>query len=633
MNERRLYDFGRFRLDGAERVLLRDGQPVALPPKDLETLLVLVENRGHIVEKEELMRRVWPDAFVEEGNLARRISNLRSVLGEDAEGRPFIDTVPKRGYRFVAAVVEGNGRGSAVAAGLAGEIPATVPAPVATERSSPRTKLAGGGLLLGVLLAVLIGTIAAFRYWRGALPPAPHRVMVAILPVDNMSGSAEYDYVTDGITEEIISQLGQVNPERLGVIARTSSMAYKGTRKRVDEIGRELGAEYLLESSFRGSIEHMRITAQLIRVKDQTHVWAQNYDRDLRDIVLLEQEIAQAIAGEVELKLAPPRTAHSEASSPVGAEAYLLYLKGRQAWNTRSQEGLRQSLTYFKQAAEREPAFARAHAGVADALNIMLFYGFISGKDVIHEARQAAEEAIRIDDSLPEGHAALGYVSFVFLQEWERADREFQRAVALGPNYAPAHHWYALYLAAMGRRDASFREIQAAQELDPVSPIMNSASAYVHYFARDYDAATAKCQESLAHDPNFAVAHVVLGAIYEAQHRPKDALLEYQTVVTLRGPQASAFYRAQLARGLALSGKSEEARKVLGELGDPQWNLAQVALAEAALGEKGKALDLLESAALRDDFSLTWLKVDPLFDSLRSEARFQALLARRKFPE
>jgi TolB-like protein/DNA-binding winged helix-turn-helix (wHTH) protein/Tfp pilus assembly protein PilF len=632
MNERRLYDFGRFRLDGAERVLLRNGQPVALPPKDLETLLVLVENRGHIVEKEELMRRVWPDTFVEEGNLARRISNLRSVLGEDAEGRQFIDTVPKRGYRFVANVAEGNGRAT-VERQVATETARLVPAAAGQSWVSPQRKALAGGLLLAILVGVLILTIVGFGYWRAVPPVALHRVMVAILPVDNMSGSAEYDYVTDGITEEIISQLGQVNPEQLGVIARTSSMAYKGTRKRADEIGRELGAEYLLESSFRGSIEHMRITAQLIRAKDQTHVWAQNYDRDLRDIVSLEEEIAQAIAGEVELKLAPPRSIHSEASAPVGAEAYLLYLKGRQAWNTRSREGLRQSLTYFKQAAEKEPAFARAHAGVADALNIMLFYGFVSGKEVIREARQAAAEAVRLDDSLPDGHAALGYVNFVFLHDWPTADREFQRATALGPNYVPAHHWYALYLAAMGRREASFKEMQAAKELDPVSPIMNSANAYVHYFARDYDAAAAACSESLAHDPNFAVAHLVLGSVYEAQHRTAESLKEYQTVVALRGPQAGAFYRAQVARALALAGKPDEASKTLRELGDPQWNLAQVALVEAALGERDKALGLLEDAARRDDIALTWMKVDPVFDPLRNEPRFQALLTGLKFPE
>lgn len=629
MNEGRLYDFGRFRLDGTERVLLRDGQPVALPPKDLETLLVLVENRGHIVEKEELLRRVWPDSFVEEGNLPRRISNLRSVLGEDAEGRQFIDTVPKRGYRFVATVKESNGHATAKPPAATDQDVKSSSVPVVLPAESRKGRL----LLASFGVVLLAGVVLAFRYLRPVPSTAPHRLMVAIMPVDNMSGSFEYDYVTDGITEEIISQLGQINPGKLGVIARTSSMAYKGSHKRVDEIGRELGAEYLLESSFRGSVQHMRITAQLIRVKDQTHVWAQNYDRDLRDIVFLEQEIAVAIAGEVELKLAPPGTTHSEATSPVSAEAYLLYLKGRQAWNTRTQEGLRQSLTYFRQAIEKEPTFARAHAGLADALNILLFYGFVSGKEVIKESHLAAQEAVRLDDSLPDGHAALGYVNFIFLHQWDTADMEFRRAVALGPNYAPAHHWYALYLAAVGRRDESFREIRAAAELDPVSSTVGSAQGYVHYFARDYQPATVECQKAIARDPSSAVAHLVLGSIYEAQSRPNEALQEYQTVVALRGgSQAGAFYRAQVARALALSGKSDEARRILQDLGEPEWHLAQIAMVYAALGQREEALTLLERAMLRDDITFTWLKVDPMFDSLRGEPRFQALMKRMQFP-
>src|SRR5215475_129919 len=330
MDSKGSYEFGRFRLQAAERVLLRDGQPIALPPKDIETLLVLIENRGHIVEKEELLKRVWPDVFVEEGNVARRISNLRSILGADPEGRQYIDTVPKRGYRFNAEVLEIQGNGARPqSAGLAeriNELPESVPSYKQSIFSGRRVGV------FALVLASLVLLAFGIRLYRPA-PVGARRVMVAIMPVDNMSGRPDYDYVTDGMTEEIISQLGQVNPDQLGVIARTSSMAYKGSHKRVDEIGHELGAEYLLESSFRGSIEHIRITAQLIRVKDQSHIWAQNYDRDIRDIVSLEEEIAQSIAGEIELKLAPPKGAHSEASSPVGAEAYLLYLKGRQAWN------------------------------------------------------------------------------------------------------------------------------------------------------------------------------------------------------------------------------------------------------------------------------------------------------------
>lgn len=615
------YSFGPFVLDPVEKRLLRDGNPLALPPKALETLLALVEHRGHVMEKGELLERVWPDTFVEEATLTQNIFTLRKALGDSPNGHEYIETVPKRGYRFVAAVKAMQGQEVSTAAR-----PATL-------RAMPQRRL------LWIAVPFLVATVSLGIYLRGrahrpVTSPALGKVMLAVLPFENFSGDPMQEYFSDGLTEEMISQLSRVNPERLGVIARTSAMQYKSTTKSASQIGHELGVDYVLESSIRREGDRVRITTQLVRVSDQTHLWSQSYDRDAHEILPLESEVAQAIAQEIEINLSPKEEARLAGGRAVDPEAYELYLKGRYEWNKRSQEGLKRGLEYFQQAINLEPTYALAYSGVADSYLALSSNGFLPGTEGDPKAKAAALKALELDETSAQAHTSLAQVLFDYSRDPEAALREFQAAIKLNPNYPLAHFWYSSRLAEMGRHEEAVREIEHARRLDPLSSRVNAGIAYVFYLGREYDRAIAEARKALELEPNDYLAHEMLASAYIEKGMSKEAVAESQKRQSMVPPDPEAL--AGLACSYAAAGNREEALRILGKLRlqSKVKYISPFYIAEAyvGVGEKEEALAWLQKGLDLYDGNMGQLKVAPALDPLRSDPRFADLVRRIGLP-
>jgi TolB-like protein/Tfp pilus assembly protein PilF len=481
-----------------------------------------------------------------------------------------------------------------------------------------------------IALALVSTTYWLTRSHPAARTPPSGKIMLAVLPFQNLTGDPSQDFVSDGLTEEMSTQISQLQHDRLGVIARTSAMAYKGTTKPVSEIASDLAVDYVLEGSVRRWGDRARISAQLIDAHSQTHVWAQNYESDQHDILKLQNEMAQAVAQSIDMALLPLTVTRSPANPrPVDPEAHDLYLEGRFHLNLRSRDDLRQSVEYFQKAVTKDPGYAAAYAGLADAYNLTMFYGFDPSLDSIARAKAAALKVLQLDPSLSAAHAALAYSEFMWQQDWPDAEREFRRALALDDNDVPAHHWYALYLAAEGRLDEALNQMQYAKKLDPLSPAVQAALAYVYYFARDYGHASEHAQTALQLNPNSMAAHAVLGWTYTEQKKYPAAIAELEAAGKLSGGFFP--YRCSLARVYVLSGDTREAGKILASLkvtlDQPQGVGSALASVYLALGDSEKALHWLEQTGPGDGRA-NWLRVDPAFDSLHGNPRFAAVLRR-----
>lgn len=617
------YSFGPFVLDPVENLLVRDGHPVPLPPKALETLLVLVQNPGHLIEKADLLKRVWPDTFVEEATLAQSISTLRKALNGSSGDFQYIETVPKHGYRFIA--------------------PVTVVDQNVLPAASSRVRLRISRPLIWSAATVLLVVIAVGIYLRAHLrravaqPPAG-TVTLAVLPFDNFTGDAAQDYLSEGLTEEMIAQLNRINPDRLRVIARTTAMQYKGTHKTVAQIGRELGADYVLESSFRREGNRARITTQLVRTRDQTHVWSQEYDRGIHEILPLESEVSQTIAREIAVKLSPEARGRLVARQAIAPEAYELYLQGRYFWNKRSEQGHLKAINLFQQAIAIQPRYAQAYSGLADAYALLGSNPStaMTRPEAMSKARAAALQALAIDDSLAEAHTSLAFVYWHYDWNWPAAEREFQRAIQLNPSYPTAHHWYAFYLVSQGRMSQALEEIHRAQEMDPLSLIINSDTAQMLYFAQQYDQAIAQAKRVLEMDPDFALARVYLVWAYLGKHQYGAAVEEAKRAIQDRGIKLSM--EATLAATYAEAGQQVQARNVLRDLTEQSERVhtqelwTGIAQVYAALGEKDQAFAWLEKDFQHRDGGLTLIKVTPFLDSLHQDPRFTDLVRRIGLP-
>ncbi len=643
--------FGAYSLDLRAGELRKGGSRIRLQEKPLRVLALLTERQGDLVTREELKRRLWPeDTFVDfETGLNTAVSKLRDALSDSADKPRYIETIPRRGYRFILPVERigetdeaGAARASAMSAGTqtieislhrdpsgharaAGNVSAG-----ASEESQGisrrRKALVFGLALIAVAAAVSVG----LRYLRPRPAPRPARVMLAVLPFANLTGDPGQDYVSDGFTEEMITQLGELNHQQMGVIARTSAMQYKSSSKSIRQIAQELGVNYVLEGSVRKAGDGLRITAQLIRADDQTHLWAHEYDRRIGDLSRLQGEVAEDIAREIQIQLTPQEQTALAGERSVVPEAYRSYLRGRYNLNKRSIEGMTTAIGAFNEAIVEDPDYAPAYSGLADTYSLLIYYGYFPGKQGIPKARATAEKAVELDDSLAEGHASLGYVDFMWDMNWRDAEKQFQRAIELDDNYVPAHHWYALLLAALGRREPSLVQIRQAEELDPLSSIVTTAAAYVSYFARDYGSADRLSASVLQRDPNFMVAHTVLGLAREQEGQPESAIAEFQEALTLSGSRP-AIYLDYLGHAYAAAGKRAEAEAVLAELDDhvkpggasPVYRAATL----VALGRKGQAMEALEEgSAPGAGGEPEWLNVDPRYEALRSDPRFQRLL-------
>ncbi len=490
--------------------------------------------------------------------------------------------------------------------------------------------------MLGALLAVALG-IAGFLLWprprTKAAPPAG-KIMMAVLPFENLSGDPEQDYFSDGLTEEMISRLGNMQPERLGVIARTSSMRYKGAEKPLDEIGRELGVSYLIEGSVRRAGGQVRITAQLIQVSDQTHLWAENYERPVSDVFAVQTEVADKVAASLAVKLLAGRQRALARPATTDPEAHEAYLRGRFHWEKRTKEGLEKAVEYFKQAIALDPGYALAHAGLADSYAVMPWFAYVQPREAYPLARAAALKALELDDTLAEAHASLGYIQH---QDWNWAEaaREYQRALDLKPGYAVAHYWYGGYLMDIGRFDEAIAECLRAQELDPFSLIINRGLGSAFYFARKYEEAVKQLQKGLDLDPGFAPARAQLGLTYTLLGDHQRAIAEGLAAARLSGNDPGRL--AALGRIYAAAGRRKEAESVLDEL-DRLSKTAyvsdfNVAIVYVVLGNKERALGLLETAFEARDPEMVRLRRDPFLDTLREERRFQDLMRRMNFPQ
>lgn len=621
----RVFTFGPFRLEPASGRLLRDGENVWLTPKSFDALVLLVGNAGRVVSKDQLLKHVWPETFVDESNVTQTVFMLRKALGESRDDRHYIVTVQGKGYRFDAKV--------AIEEADAGP-------------ESHFSALPGGGTRISasryvpvLALCVVVGVVAVVYQWRRTRThaAASTRISVAVLPFENLTGDATQEYFSDGLTEEMIAQLGRADSQHLGVIGRTSVMRFKHTREPLDRIGSELGVRYILEGGVQRSGDRVRITAELIQTKDQTHIWTRQFDRQVSDLLVLQAEITQEIADEIELTLAENMpAAHREqpSLSPAAYEAYDLYLKGRYYWNKRNPQGFSQAATYFQQAIDKDPKDARAYAGLADTYAMMGGYSFVAAKDIMPKARVAALKALQLDDSLAEAHTSLAMIAENYDWDGPTAEREFRRAIQLDSNYATAHHWYAEFLALQGRFDEAFEESERARQIDPLSLIIAADNAAIFYFSRQYDQAIERFRAVLEMDPTVTRAHLVIAA-YEQKGQVQDALADTENWRRNDdGPGRMAWEAYVYGR----TGETGRAQQLLHELQEisAQQKIDQAQflnIAYSGMGDKQIWLSWLQKVC-RDRTNIpTGFKVDPIYDPVRNDPRFQRLLAQVRFAQ
>jgi len=644
---KQFYEFGPFRLDPQKLLLLRDNQPVALPPKAFETLLLLVQRSETVVLKDDLMKSVWPDTFVEESNLAQNIFVVRKSLGETAGANRYIVTVPGRGYRFaekVRLVPEQDeipdeiiAQGHLVTRVVVDEQEQNAPDPALVLREPAPLTGSYRFPLIAFLAAMIVLAVAGYWAWHNAQHKKlarPSRVMLAVLPFQNLTGDPEQEYFADGLTEEMITQLGRLRPDQLGVIARTSVMGYKHGDERLDQIGRELAVQYVLEGSFRRAGDRLRITAQLIQVKDQSHLWAQDYDRKPQDILAVQDDVSIAVAQEIQLRLTPHQQTALTRNRTVDPDAYEAYLKGRYFWNMRTEDGFKKAIDYFDQAIAKDPNYAQSYAGLADAYVLLGGYAFVSQKDAMPKAKAAAQKALAIDGQLAEAYTSLGLISEQWDWNFTEAERDYKRAIELNPNYSVAHHWYGDgYLPLVGRTDEAIVELRKAHELDPLSPVIATDLAKQLCGAHKYDEGLALFQKTLDADPDFVLAHQYLAQAYEQMGRYPDAVAEIKKIKSWEDlPEEQGL----LGHVYAMQGKRKEALEIADWLlthsaqryVDPKY-LARV---YAVLGEKDLAMVWLEKLCEQHSSGVLALRHDSAYDSLRSDPRFQDLIRRVGLP-
>ncbi len=512
-NGHKHYEFGSYRLDTQKRFLWRGEQAIALNPKAMDILLVLIERGGEVVSKAELMEAVWPNSFVEESNLNQNVFLLRKALGETAQDRNYVVTVPGKGYRFGADVQEVAGSNGARTFTHAAAIPSALPAVQGVAVQEKTAAISRRWLLVAALL-VLTSGVAYLGLRSRRIPPraGTQRIVIAVLPFVNLTGDSSQDYFSDGLTEEMITQLGGIDPQHMGVIARGSVMRFKGGSQGVEEIGRELGVDYVLEGSVRRDSQKVRITAQLIQIKDQTHLWTGEYDRELSGLLALQSAISQQIADQIQLTLGSAQSvklAQRSQLAPAGYEAYDLYLKGRYFWAKRTPQGFERAIGYFQQAISKDPSYARAYVSLADSYVLISGYSLSPASEFMPKARAAAQRAIELDDSLAEAHTALALIAQDYDWNWDYAGKEYRRALQLDPNDATAHHWYAEHLALRGQFDQALSEIERARQLDPLSLIIGTDYGAILYFSRSYNQSIPRFRAVLEMEPNFPRAHML----------------------------------------------------------------------------------------------------------------------------
>ena len=630
--------FGAYELHLRDAELRKGGSLLRLKPQPFRVLATLAQNAGSVVTREELREQIWgAETFVDfERGLNSCITQIRSVLNDDADSPRYIETLPRRGYRFIAQVEHVNGvpapllseAGAAADAGLSiGSNPA--------RPSKQNLFLAGGAAVAVILLAIFL--VPRWKE-RPIAPPQPAgRTMLAVLPFQNLSGDPSQEFFGDGMTEEMIAVLGGLQPERLGVIARTSAMRYKATNKRAGEIAQELGVAFLVEGSVRREGDRARVTAQLIRASDESHIWAQSYERPMGNVIEVQREVAQQIARALAIELAPESAAVLAEKSAVDPAVYDAYLQGRFYWNQMTGPGFESAVKHFEQAIAADPKYAIAYSGLADAYNMQPWWGMAMPRVAMEKARAAAEKALALAPDLAEAHNSLGFVQLYYDWDLPGAERSFRRAIELKPGYALAHYWYAGMLSAAGRHEEAIASIQRAQKLDPYSPMVNADAGWYYFFARRYDEAIETCRRTIPMMPKFGWTYQ---CIFEAQLQKKDWAGAVET--NRRRMEMNGAPKELIQSTLA-----DDPRETLRRMRDvflanvnrrpPQGARAPVynthfvpALIFAGMGDKEKAFQELQRAFEQRDSSIVQLKVDPRFDGLRGDPRFAELVRKAR---
>lgn len=647
------YEFGPFRLDPTEHTLLRGDQVVALTPKAFETLALLVQKSGHLVRKDELIESVWHDTVVEESNLNVIIHTLRKALGDDPRESKYIETVAKCGFRFVAEVRKAeeheqtasaptNGSGSvkvATQSSFAEQINAVHSAtlsPSSLPRPRDRRRLVV--LVLSIIAVVLTAT--SISVWRSnrrpttaAAPPTQVR-SIAVLPFGVLSSEKGDEYLSLGLADALITSLSQT---RQVIVRQTEAVAkYQNTGKDPLEAGREQGVDAVLEGQVQRIGDRVRVSARLVRTSDGTSLWADRFEEKFTNIFAVEDAVAEKVARTTVLAMngagEAPTTERLTKRYTENNEAYEAYLKGRYMWNKRTVDSLQKALGYFQQALRLDPNYSLAYVGLADTYTLLSFFTLAAPSDAFPKAKEAAEKALAIDPTLAEAYTALGQYKAYYEWDWNGAEVEFQKGIALNPNYPLLHHWRSLNLIAMGRMDEARAAMQRALELDPLLLVSNVNLGRIDYYEGRYDQAIKQYQRALDLDKDFMRTHLRMGLAYVQQGRYHEALTEYNKALEIAGDTPQI--RAHIAHVLAISGKRSEALIELAKLQErakrqyvPPYDIA---LIYVGLGENDKAFAWLEKAYDDHSTEMIYFKVDPLLAPLHSDPRYQNLLRRMK---
>ncbi len=628
--------FGAFEADRHTGELTKRGKHVRLQEQPFRLLVMLLEKPGELVTREELRDRLWPQTTVDfDHGLNKAISKIRDALGDSAENPRFVETVAGRGYRFLADVTEVyDARPEIAGTDLAkhGELKPLRTLELGTLAVRlPRAHIwSFYGFGLALFLALTIALSWIFGPWGRSSPTVRS---LAVLPLENISGDASQEYFADGMTDELITDLGKISTLR--VISRTSAMAYKRTRKPLAEIARELNVEAVVEGSVVRSGDYVRISAQLIEAPADRQLWAESFEGDIRDALALQRSVARTIAGQIRATLVGQEQAALDKSKAVNPEAYEAYLKGRYFWNKRTGDGLRKAIAYFSHAIEADPNYAEAYSGLADAYALSgdWEYGVLSPQEAFRQARTAATKALTLDDSLGEAHTSLAFALDLYGWDWQAAEKEYEQAIKLTPGYSTLHLWYAWHLMVVGRTSEGILELRKAESLDPLSLIIGADLADALCIARLYDESVEQSRKTLELDPNFAVGHYELGQALIQKQRADEAIVEFHKAIALSGH--SGAFDSNLAYAYAVSGHKDEATKILAELAatsDKNHSAdANIALIYVGFGDNDQAMIWLEKA-YEARFNPSIL-LRPAWDSLRSDARFKDLRRRIGLPQ
>jgi TolB-like protein/DNA-binding winged helix-turn-helix (wHTH) protein/Flp pilus assembly protein TadD len=634
---RGLVRFGVFEVDLRAGELRKHGIRIRLQEQPFLALVMLLEHQGEVVTRAELQRRLWPaDTFVDfDHGLNKVINKIREALGDSAENPRFVETVARRGYRFLAEVKASD------AVALRSSEPTTEPDPAAESPDSPdlTRKPTGRGhgwpsllwklSVLGVL--ALAACLLAWKLYSTRRRPAVIRSL-AVLPLENLSGETSQNYFADGMTDQLISDLGQISALR--VISRTTMMVYKHAREPLPQIARELNVDAVVEGTVLRSGDQVRVTAQLIEASADKHIWSESYQGEMRDTLRLQNNVAKAIADQIRINLNPQEQANLKSVKVVNPQAYESYLKGRYFWDKRTINGLKVALAYFGEAIEEDPKNAQAYSGLADTYALLgdWQYAAMTAKEALPKAKAAAIKALELDGTLGEAHNSLAFCLDGFDWNWDSAEREFLRAIELNPSLATAHHWYGWHLSLMGRNDEAIAEMRKAEKLDPLSLIINVDLAELLVLTHAYDESILQSRRTVEMDPNFGPAHNQLGQAYLEKHMNNEAVGELQQAVRLSG--GSPICIANLARAYVASARRSEAVKLLNDLKNgsnpSNSHASEIAMIYVSLGDNGQAMNWLEKG-YEERFNPGVL-LRPGFDPLRSDPLFANLVRRVGLP-